>query len=164
MESLPSPLFIAVSLSARRPTRLSKPTNGGVTLAEAATLTDLNLDIPWQSPADLQIKDVSALKHFVNLNTLNIFNCQAADYSPLKNFAHLRVLSAENSTMSDLSVLAGLTGLEILGLKKTKVTDVTPLAGLKKLTRLDFSENAITDFSPLKEIYPNLTEKDFELK
>jgi hypothetical protein len=50
---------------------LNKP-EGDVTLAEAAALTELELGIPYQSPENMQIKDVSALKHFVNLTNLGL--------------------------------------------------------------------------------------------
>ena len=53
--------------------------------------------------------------------------------------------------------------LEKLQLHDTKITDVSPLAGLTKLKQLTLKNTAVTDFSPLKDIYPNLTEKDFEL-
>jgi Leucine-rich repeat (LRR) protein len=56
-----------------------------------------------------------------------------------------------------------MTGLEQLQLGNTPVSDVTPLAGLTNLKTLELKDTAVTDFSPLKDIYPNLTDKDFEL-
>jgi Leucine-rich repeat (LRR) protein len=41
---------------------------------------------------------------------------------------------------------------------------VSPLAGLNNLTGLKLENDPITDYSPLESIYPNLTDKDFELK
>jgi hypothetical protein len=35
-------------------------------------LTELELGIPWRPPEDMQIKDISALKHFVNLTNLKL--------------------------------------------------------------------------------------------
>ncbi len=75
----------------------------------------------------------------------------------------MRVLFIGLSKISDLSVLSGMKGLEELQLGNTPVSDVTPLAGLTKLKTLELKDTAVTDFSPLKDIYPNLTKKDFEL-
>jgi internalin A len=186
---------------------LNKPT-GDITFAEATTLKELRLDIPWQSPEEMMIKDLTGLERFVNLEILEmqfhaikditplaglvrikglalggnqiaditplagmtkldflcIFNCQATDYSTLKNFTSLRVLYISWSTIADLSVLSGLTGLEDIKLDNcSQVSNVTPLAGLPKLKKLALTATAVTDFSPLKAIYPNLTEKDFDL-
>jgi Leucine-rich repeat (LRR) protein len=186
---------------------LNKPT-GDITFDEAATLTELHLDIEWQSSEEMMIKDISALKHFVNLeglelqfhaiddirplaglthlkglaiggnrisdisplagltklDFLSMFNCTATDYSPLENLTSMRVLFLSWSTIADLSVLSRMKGLEELKLDNCgQVSDVTPLASLPKLMRLSLAETAVTDFSPLKDIYPNLTEKDFEL-
>ncbi len=185
---------------------LSKPT-GDITLAEAATLKELDLDIEFQSPEEMMIKDISGLEHFVNLEILelqfhaitdispiagltrlqglalggnriadisplagltnlgflSLFNCQATDYSPLANLVLLKTLLLEYSTFADTSVLAGLKDLDMLQLHSTKVADVSPLAGLTKLRNLSLADTMVTDFSPLKDIYPNLTKKDFEM-
>ena len=55
------------------------------------------------------------------------------------------------------------TGLCRLYLDGNQITDVTPLTGLTKLTSLKLAGNPVEDYSPLADIYPNLTEKDFEL-
>lgn len=185
---------------------MNKP-EGDITIAEAEAVTKLDFDIEWQSPDEVRIKDISALKYFKNLEGLEmnfhkisdisplagltklkglavggnevndisalsglteldflcIFNCTATDYSPLKNLTKLRVLFIDWSKISDLTVLSGLTRLEELTFTNSQVTDVTPLAVLTNLKKLKLAENPITDLSPLKDIYPNLTEKDFEM-
>ena len=52
----------------------------------------------------------------------------------------------------------------IQDVSNTRVSDVAPLAGLKNLQKLFLKDSKVTDFSPLKDIYPNLKEKDFELE
>jgi internalin A len=73
-------------------------------------------------------------------------------------------LLLQGNQIADIGALSGMTGLYRLYLDENQITDVTPLAGLKNLTSLKLAENPIEDFSPLKDIYPNLTEKDFEMK
>jgi hypothetical protein len=150
---------------------LDKP-EGDVTLTEAAALTELKLDVPWQSPEDMRIKDISALKHFVNLTNLELSFHAIKDVSSLAGLAHLTGLSLGGNNISDIAPLAGLTELDFLTLFNCQATDYSPLenlarlrtlfieystirdlsvlAGLTKLKRLQLSENAITDFSPLK--------------
>ena len=51
-----------------------------------------------------------------------------------------------------------------LYLDDNQIADVTPLAGMTKLTSLKLGGNPVEDYSPLADIYPNLEEKDFEIK
>lgn len=174
-------------LEARVREAIGKP-EGEITFADAKKVTKLELGIEWQNgeyPPDTQITNIDALKYFVNLKDLGLgfhaitdisalaeltnlsslglggnpvqditplsgltnlgfltlFSCQAGDYSALKNLVNLGTLYLENSTIRDLSCLSGLTNLKELLLKG----------------------DAITDYSPLKKIYPNLTNKDFEM-
>ena len=125
-------------------------------LAELTSLTGLSL-------GGNPVQDITPLSGLTNLGFLTLFNCAADDYSALKNLVNLNTLYIEYSTIRDLSCLSGLTNLQTLGLKNTQVTDVSPLAGLTNLKELMLEGNAITDYSPLKNIYPNLTNKDFEI-
>jgi internalin A len=56
-----------------------------------------------------------------------------------------------------------MKNLNYLYMENNQVTDLSPLAGLSKLTNVLMSGNPATDYSPLKDVYPNLEEKDFEL-
>jgi hypothetical protein len=186
---------------------MNKPT-GDIATAEAATLKELHLDVPWQSPDEIRIRDISALKYFVNLEQvelqfhlitdigplaglvqlkglaiggnkisditplagltkldfLSIFNCEATDYSPLAGLTNLRHLYVSWSTITDLSVLSGMKMMQDVKIDNCPgIKDVTPLAGLTDLQHLILTGTSVTDFSPLKDIYPNLVEKDFEL-
>ncbi len=185
---------------------MDKP-EGDITVAEAAAVKVLDLDIEWQSPEEMRIKDISALKYFINLDQLqlqfhaitdvsplagltklrglglggnnisditplsglkelrglSLFNCQATDYSPLKNLTLLHTLFIEWSTISDLSMLSDMKELQTLSIANTQVADVSPLTGLTQLKVLKLENCPVTDLSPLAAIYPNLTEKDFEM-
>ena len=54
--------------------------------------------------------------------------------------------------------------VERLELKANQIVDVSPLANLTKLRALKLADNPIEDFSPLSKLFPNLEDKDFELK
>lgn len=186
---------------------MDKP-EGDITVGEAETVKKIDGDIEWQSPEEMMIKDISALKYFTNLeelelqfhaitdisplagmikmkglslggnnigdispladlkelNFLAIFNCQAKDYSVLKNFNNLFGLHIDYSPFEDLSVLSEMKDLQRLTFVETKVSDVSPIANLTKLKVLKLENCPIEDLSPLKDIYPNLEEKDFELE
>ncbi|MEA4870465.1 MAG: leucine-rich repeat domain-containing protein [Christensenella sp.] len=187
---------------------MNKP-EGDITIAEAEAVKELKLGIEWQLqiPPETQIKDLSGLEYFKNLETLELgfhnihdisplagltklnslslggnpvanleplsgltslgfltlFNCQAQDYSPLAKLTGLGGLLMDWSTISDAKVLSGLTELWWLSLANTQVSDVSPLSTLVKLKQLQLEGCPITDYSPLKDIYPNLEEKDFAM-
>ncbi len=110
-----------------------------------------------------EIQDITPLSQLTNLEELTLFNCQASDYSPLRNLINLRGLMLEYSTISDLSPLANLTNLQRLSLSNPQITDITPLTNLVNLTNLQVGESSIEDFSPIRDIYPNLLEKNLKL-
>ena len=64
--------------------QMEKP-EGDITLAEAAEVGALVLDLEWQReiPEETQIKDISALQYFVNLDQLSFNNHAVSDLSPL---------------------------------------------------------------------------------
>jgi len=181
---------------------------GDITVDEAKAIKKLELGIEWQSPEEMMIKDISALKYFENLEELGIqfhaitevtplaglvklrglglggnniqdisalaglkelrfltlFNCQASNYSVLKNFTYLFGLHIDYSNFNDLSLLSGMSDLQTLTFVETKVSDVAPISHLAKLKVLKLEGCPLDDLSPLKDIYPNLEEKDFELE
>jgi Leucine-rich repeat (LRR) protein len=55
-------------------------------------------------------------------------------------------------------------GLTTLHLVNNKIKDVAPLSGLTNLRGLMLGGNKIKDYSPLAALYPNLTDKDFEVQ
>ncbi len=170
-------------------TAMNRP-DGDITLAEAAGVTKLDLQMEGGVPI-ARVGDISDLKYFPNLTYLNLnwalWNdgkdidisvlssltkleglylacCEIANISPLKDLTGIKELWIfGNKKISDISALAGMNQLETIWMQDNQISDISALAGMTKLKRLQLSENAITDFSPLKDIYPNLVEKDFEL-
>ncbi len=190
---------------------LNKPT-GDITIAEAAAVNSLNLELPgddWSIPrianlSDVQyfpnltslflgwalykeggvditpltsltnleglympcttIKDIGPLAALTKLQELQIWGTRnITDLTPLAGMTELRSLWISDNLISDVSPLANLQKLEWLNIEKNMVTDVSPLAGLKNLKSLFLADNPIHDYTPLSDIFPSLTDKDFEL-
>ena len=143
---------------------MNKP-EGGITVAEAEAATELQLSNEWQQdmPEEIMIKDISALKYFINLRELDIEFNAVADIRVLEQLQKLELLKLRGNAISDLSPIAGLENLSVLQLQYNQIADVSPLAGLKNLKDVWLSGNTITDYSPLKDIYPNLRQKDFDI-
>lgn len=89
---------------------------------------------------------------------------ELTDISVVANFKNLQRLNIESSGVTDLSPAAGLTNLVEVSLRGSDVSDVSPLKGLVNLKNLYLEGCPVTDYSPLADIYPNLENKDFEIK
>ena len=134
---------------------MNKPA-GDITFAEAATLKQLDLDIEWQSPEDMMIKDISGLERFVNLENLELQFHAVTDIGPLGGLTHLKGLALGGNQIADISPLAGLTNLNFLSLFNCQATDYSPLAGLIGLNTLliEFSTFAdATVLTGLKDLH-----------
>lgn len=109
------------------------------------------------------VNDISPLANLVNLTDLWIWGCGAiTDISALSGMTNMGYLWIKGNCISDISPLSGMTNLRELCMEENLVSDITPLAELTNLTSLLLSGNLILDYSPLSDIYPNLTESDFE--
>jgi len=109
-----------------------------------------------------QIDNISTLTKLKELRFLSIFNCQASDYSALKDLVYLQTLFISWSTIEDLSVLSDLNDLTQLYVDNTQVSDLGPISNLN-LKALKLSGSKVIDYTPILNIYPNLTDKDFEI-
>lgn len=197
-----------------------------VTAGDAALLRDLNADTDQNAPDESRIHDISALKYFVNLETLSLNNNAVADISALAGLVKLKALwmlggppldlqpiagmtrmvwlgiignmqdtdfvanmpeleslridglrnlpsglpalhklkefVSLGGELTDISLLAQIPTLEVVDLSWNLVSDVTPLANLP-LRKLYLSGCPVEDYSPLKELYPNLVGRSFEI-
>lgn len=157
---------------------------GGITAAEAAAVTRLNLSSEWERYASewTPIKDLGGLEFFTSLESLDLTDHAItdvtpltgltkltllalgdnpiADLAPLNGLTNLKMLILTGCTAQDYSPLANLTGLEYLRLDNSTIADAAPLASLTSLKRL-YLEGCKLNYSPLAEIYPSLEDKDF---
>jgi hypothetical protein len=168
---------------------MNKP-DGDITVAEAKAVTQLDLQMEGGIPI-ARVADISDLKYFPNLTSLNlgwalydgdnavalnalagltkleclyVACCNIADISPLEGLTEMKDLQIwGNEKITDISALAGMTQMESLWIKGCQITDLAPLAGMANLTTLFVEGNPITDYSPIADIYPGLSDKDFDL-
>ena len=129
---------------------MNKP-DGDITLAEAEAVTELELGIDWQQePApNSQIKDISGLENFKNLENLNLNFHAIEDISPLSGLTKLRSLSLGGNPVADIAPLSNLTGLGSLTLFNCQAKDYTPLSKLSGLGMLLLEYSTISDVSML---------------
>ncbi len=124
---------------------------GDITLAEAEAVTELKLGIDWQQePApDTQIKDISGLENFKNLENLELHFHAITDISPLAGLTKLTNLSLGGNPVADIKPLSGLANLGSLTLFNCQAQDYTPLANLTGLGMLLLEHSTISDVSML---------------
>ncbi len=129
---------------------MNKP-EGDITFAEAEAVTELKLSIDWQQePApNTQIKDISGLENFKNLETLELHFHAITDISPLAGLTKLTGLSLGGNPVADITPLIGLTNLGALTLFNCQAQDYTPLANLTGLGMLLMDYSTISDVSIL---------------
>jgi internalin A len=111
-----------------------------------------------------KVSDISALSGLNKLTHLDFFGNQVTDISALSGKTAMQAMSIFSNEISDISPLAGMTDLNMLRMENNQVSDIKVLSGLTSLRILMLAGNPVTDFSPVKDIYPQLGEKDFELK
>ena len=110
-----------------------------------------------------EIYDISPLKPLVNLKSLWVWGCEnLTDISALSGMTKILDLWIKGDSIQDISPIANMKDLERLYMEGNLVQDLSPLAGLSKLNSLLLNDNPVMDYSVLKDISPNLTEKDFE--
>ncbi len=166
---------------------IGKP-EGKITAGDAAMVEELYLGNEYQEkfPKGSQIADLSGIEHFINLKRLDIswnkikdikklsgltrleylkaFGNQITSVTPLKDLVNLNSLNIGGNKLTKIDALAGLFNLTELYLNDNKLTNISALADLKDLTLLNLNNNKIKDYSPISGIYPQLLEKDFEMK
>jgi len=136
---------------------MNKP-EGDITIADAEAVKELNLGIDWQQePAEgTQIKDISGLENFTNLENLDLHFHAIKDISPLAGLTMLNSLSLGGNPVADIEPLSGLTNLGWLTLFNCKAQDYTPLANLTGLGTLLMDHSTISDVKMLSGL-KNLT-------
>lgn len=158
---------------------MNKP-EGDITMEEAAAVT--SLDLSNESFDDMNrlnggIRNIGALKYFINLKDLNLSFNNIEDFSPLAGLTKLEGLGFAGVSVKDLSPLKGLINMKFLGFnwnsnngyenldfmsdmkdleaidaKGAGIKDISALANLPKLWSVFLTDNQITDVSPLAKL------------
>lgn len=144
---------------------IGKP-EGKITAGEAAKVEELYLGNEFQDkfPKGSQIANLGGIEHFINLKRLDISWNRIKDIKKLSGLTRLEYLKAFGNQISSVKPLENLVGLTSLNIGGNKLTKIDALRNLVNLTELRLSDNPIKDYSPISAIYPQLKEKDFEMK
>lgn len=143
---------------------------GGITVADALGVNELELSQQGVDPDQPYIHDLSALRYFTNLTYLGLgYAVQnasdpaaPADISPLAGLTKLTSLQIGGVVVGDLSAVSGMKNLKSLSVFNGGQTlDLSPLAGLANLSALTLRNNRITDVSALSGL-GNLVYLDLE--
>ena len=125
-------------------------------------MTDLNI-------SNNNVSDIRPLTICGNLKVLNLNGClcTSAELAPLEELTGLKSLDLSTSpNIKNVEVVAELTQLKALYMQNLPV-DFTPIAALTDLTTLYLMQpiegKYTPDYSVLKDIYPNLTDKNFKI-
>lgn len=110
------------------------------------------------------VQNIQAIASCTKLSWLNLSGCLMEDLSALAGLSELEsLLLSYSPCIKDLEPLAALTSLKELRLENV-LLDLTPVSGLTNLKTLYIAQDENLDLSPLAEIYPNLTDKNFEMQ
>ena len=133
---------------------MDKP-EGDITLAEAETVTMLDLQMDGNDYSLPRIEDVSDLKQFPNLTSLTLNwalfdGDEDYDLSPLAGLTKLECLYVCCANISDISALAEMTNMKDLWIWGNRnITDISALASMTQIESLWINGNQITDISTL---------------
>ncbi len=132
-------------------------TAGDITVAEAEAVTELDLQLPGNDWSIPRISDLSDLKYFPNLTSLNLswaMNKQGGvDLTPLSILTKLENLALACTMVKDIQPLSSLKNMKDLQLWGIRdIMDISPLANMTVLESLWITDNLISDLSPLSEM------------
>jgi len=144
-------------------TRLKKILLNMQSINDITPLTGLT-SLEFLSIKENKITKIDALAGMASLRTLDLTGNKIKDVSALANDMALEELFISKNLIADASPIGKLTSMHTLDVSKNKLKDASPFAGLGKLRILLLSGNKIKDFSMLATLYPQLEQKDFDIR
>ncbi|MCK9350252.1 MAG: hypothetical protein M0P44_03385 [Clostridiales bacterium] len=144
---------------------MGKP-SGDITVAEAKTVTSLNLAYEeWQKYISEKepISSIAGLENFTSLESLDLSGNAITDIAPLSDLTNLKALILTGCTAENYAPLASLTNLRVLILNHSTIADPTPLLALTSLKCLYLEGSQIGNYFPLADIRANLEQADFDV-
>ena len=124
---------------------MNKP-EGDITIAEAESVKKISGDIEWQSPEEMMIKDIDALKYFTNLEELDLQFHAITDVSPLAGLVELRGLCLGGNNIENINPIADLKELRFLSIFNCQADDYSVLKNFNYLFGL------LIDYSPFDDL------------
>ncbi len=91
----------------------------------------------------IRLSDISILKHFKELEELELRDNHIENITPLAELTGLKILDISQNPLEkgDISALKKLTGLTELNLRETNLKDLAPISGLIDLVYLNIHSN-----------------------
>ena len=100
--------------------------------------------------SDTRVSDLSALKDWSRIESLNLSNTAVTDLSSLPPMPTLRMLDLSGTQIKSIKGLEQLFNLEELKLSKTNIRDISPLRSLFRLEKLHLDETNVVEISAIK--------------
>lgn len=153
------------ALEARVRGAMGKP-GGDITVAEAETVTSLNLAFEeWHKFVSEKgpISSIAGLEDFTNLDSLDLSGNEITDLTPLSTLTDLKALILTGCTAEDYTPLSNLVNLRVLILDHSAIADPAPLLALSNLKCLYLEGSQIKNYLPLADIRASLELADFDV-
>ncbi|MCJ7690065.1 MAG: leucine-rich repeat domain-containing protein, partial [Clostridiaceae bacterium] len=128
--------------------------SGDILMGDVSKITTL------KNTEDKNIKNLSGIENFINLEYLNLSDNQISNIEPLEGLTNLTSLKLHTNQIKNIKPLKELTNLTDLDLASNQIRSIEPLEGLTKLISLDLDTNQIKDYSPVSDYYENLERTD----
>jgi Leucine-rich repeat (LRR) protein len=136
-------------------------------IKDLSPLVGMNLEVFYSMNGNQDITDFSPLAGstaMLDLTILSNKNINDSNIGFIDGMTNIKMLWIQDaSQLADISAVSNFSKLWRLILINCNVSDISPAAGLTNLKEVMLEGNPIKDYSPLKDIYPNLEKKDFEL-
>ncbi len=97
--------------------------------------------------SNMNLRGVSKLTSFNNLNKLLMQECMINDVSFLSGLKNIRILDLSDNHITDIEALSNLQTLEQMDLINNYITDISPLNNLDNMWRLYLNNNLISDIA-----------------
>ena len=136
--------------------------NGGETQTDLTPLSALTRMDTLQLHCD-GLNDISALAGLTNMRNLWIWGNDIYDIGMLVGMTQMEELWLFGDHVSDISIMAGMPNLWRVLMANNNVSDLSPLAGHTRLEALEVAGNPVWDYQAIADIYPQLTQKDFDI-
>ena len=108
------------------------------------------------------VKNLSGIENFTNLNRIDFDHNSISDLSPLASITSLESIYATYNKISDLTPLQSLSSLKCLRASSNKITDFSTIGNLTSLETLYLGENpGIKNFDTLRN-FTNLTDLNLD--
>lgn len=96
------------------------------------------------------VRDITPLRHCVNLKVLSFDGNAVADLTPLSNLGKLEEIWLVQNMVEDLTPLSNSHSLKKIVLDlNSRLTSIKPLSGLQNLIYLNIGSTKVSDITPL---------------